>query len=84
MCPFDSHIVVSLKMTINKPPTNYIRELLELILGKNCFQFENKYFLQKIGCAMGSTASPEILYVISCYLLSRTKPCDMPNLSSHG
>ena len=37
MCPFDSQIVASLKMTINKPPTNYIRELLELILGKKLF-----------------------------------------------
>ena len=45
---------------ITKPPLWYIRELLELILGRNCFQFGNKFFLQKIGCAMGSTASPEI------------------------
>ena len=48
------------KYGITKPPSNYIRKLLELILGRNCFQFGGKYFLQKIGCAMGSTASPEI------------------------
>ena len=45
---------------INKPHSSYIRTLLELIIGRNCFQFGNKYFLQKVGCAMGSTASPEI------------------------
>ena len=46
--------------SITKPPSNYIRKLLELILGRNCFHFGNNYYLQKIGCAMGSTASPEI------------------------
>ena len=45
---------------INKPPSEHIRKLLELILNRNCFQFGNKFYLQKIGCAMGSTASPEI------------------------
>ena len=46
--------------SITKPPTTYVRKLLELILGRNCFRFGDKIFLQKIGCAMGSTASPEI------------------------
>ncbi len=46
--------------SITKPPSNYIRKLLELIIGRNCFQFGNNHYLQKIGCAMGSTASPEI------------------------
>ena len=46
--------------SVTKPPSEYIRKLMELILGRNCFQFGNKFFLQKIGCAMGSTASPEI------------------------
>ena len=45
---------------INKPPSEHIRKLLELILNRNCFQFGNKFYLQKIGCAMSSTASPEI------------------------
>ena len=45
---------------ITKPPTTYVHRLLEFILGRNCFRFGNKTFLQKIGCVMGSTASPEI------------------------
>ncbi len=46
--------------TINKPHSSQIRTLLKLIIGRNCFQFGNNFFLQKVGCAMGSTASPEI------------------------
>ncbi len=45
---------------ITKPPFEYIRKLLELILGRNCFQFGDNYYLHTIGCAMESTASPEI------------------------
>ena len=45
--------------SITKPPSDYIRKVLELILGRNCFHFGNNYYLQKIGCAMGSS-SPEI------------------------
>ena len=45
---------------VNKPSSEHIRKLLELILNRNCFQFGNKFYLQKIGCAMGSTASPKI------------------------
>ncbi|XP_038051962.1 uncharacterized protein LOC119724781 [Patiria miniata] len=45
---------------ITKPPSKHIRTLLELVLGRNYFQFGGKFFPQKIGCAMGSVASPEI------------------------
>ena len=46
--------------SITEPPSDYIRRLLDLIIGRNCLKFGNNYYLQEIGCAMGSTASPEI------------------------
>ena len=39
---------------INKISTESMRSLLELILKRNCFRFEDNYYLQTTGCAMGS------------------------------
>ena len=48
--------------TIPKPTRKHTQCLLvlELILGANVFEFNNKFYRQKIGVAMGSVCSPEI------------------------
>ena len=36
------------------PPAETVKKLLELVLKLNVFEFNNKYYLQKFGTAMGS------------------------------
>ena len=40
------------------PPAETLKELLELVLKLNVFEFNNKYYLQKFGTAMGSKLAP--------------------------
>ena len=40
------------------PPAGVLRHLLELVLKLNTFEFDNKYYLQKFGTAMGSKLAP--------------------------
>ena len=40
------------------PPAEVLRHLLELVLKLNTFEFNNKYYLQKFGTAMGSKLAP--------------------------
>ena len=53
-----------------------MRNLVKLILTKNCFEFDGQFFLQKIGCAMGSQASPEICDIVMHHLENRIIPTD--------
>ena len=53
---------------LQKINTPYLRDLLDLILTRNCFQFDNQFYRQKIGCAMGSQASPEICDIVMHHL----------------
>ena len=45
---------------IKKPKTVYMRQLLDLVLKHNCFEFGGKYYQKVIGSPMGSASSPEI------------------------
>ena len=56
---------------INKISAPSMRKLIELILSKNCFEFNKQFYLQKIGCAMGSQASPEICDIVMYDLENR-------------
>ena len=40
------------------PPADVLRHLLEIVLKLNTFEFDNKYYLQKFGTAMGSKLAP--------------------------
>ena len=40
------------------PPADVLRHLLEIVLKLNTFEFDNKYYLQKFGTAMGSKLTP--------------------------
>ena len=40
------------------PPADVLRHLLETVLKLNTFEFDNKYYLQKFGTAMGSKLAP--------------------------
>ena len=40
------------------PPAEVLRHLLELVLKLNTFEFNNRYYLQKFGTAMGSKLAP--------------------------
>ncbi|XP_072024937.1 uncharacterized protein [Amphiura filiformis] len=53
---------------IPKPPPHLVRRILELILKRNCFEFNDEFYLQIVGAAQGNILSPEIsdlvMYVI--------------------
>ena len=40
------------------PPAEVLRYLLEIVLKLNAFEFNQKYYLQKFGTAMGSKLAP--------------------------
>ena len=46
--------------TIPKPTKEHARCLLELIMKRNIFEFNGRFYRQKIGVAMGSECSPEV------------------------
>lgn len=45
---------------IPKPSPDYIKQMLELIIKRNCFSFNKEFYIQTVGVAMGSESSPEI------------------------
>jgi hypothetical protein len=49
-----------IKYQIPKPPTHLVRRILELILKRNCFEFNGEFYLQVVGAAQGNILSPEI------------------------
>ena len=61
---------------INKPPTEHFRNLLSLILEHNTFCFDDTFYRQKIGLAMGSPVSPTLanlaLYPLELEFLNTT------------
>ena len=42
------------------PPIRHMEALLKLVLHRNCFSFNEKYYLQTTGVAMGQKCSPEL------------------------
>ena len=44
----------------NMPPIRHMEALLKLILQRNCFSFNEKYYLQTTGVAMGQKCAPEL------------------------
>ena len=42
----------------SKVPTEYLLELLDLVLNGNIFEFNNKHYVQRIGTAMGTRVAP--------------------------
>ena len=49
------------------PPTHVLLRLAELLLTSNCFTFNNRYFLQKRGVAMGSCLGPSYACLFMSY-----------------
>ena len=64
------------KYGINPISVNSLRLLIKLILERNCFEFNNQFYLQKVGCAMGSQASPEICDIVMHKLENSIIPTD--------
>ena len=58
----------NIRYQIPKPPSHLVRRILELILKRNCFEFNGEFYLQVVGAAQGNILSPEIsdlvMYVI--------------------
>ena len=42
------------------PPTHHMEALLKLVLQRNCFSFNEKFYLQTTGVSMGQKCSPEL------------------------
>ena len=42
------------------PPIRHLESLLKLILHRNCFSFNEKFYLQTTGVAMGQKCAPEL------------------------
>ena len=59
----DNEGILALKIALNNrvdkaPKTELITTLMELILTLNCFNFNDKHYLQVKGCAMGTATAP--------------------------
>jgi len=58
----------NIKYQLPKPPPHLVRRILEIILKRNCFEFNDEFYLQVVGAAQGNILSPEIsdlvMYVI--------------------
>ena len=50
----------NIKYKLPKPPKPFVKRILELILKRNCFEFDGEFYIQTWGVAMGNIASPEI------------------------
>ena len=60
------------------PPTSWLKKLLELILYKNVFRFNNKFYIQKQGTAMGTKMAHAYANIfmgtLESRILSETNP----------
>ena len=60
------------------PPTNWLKKLLELILYQNVFRFNDKFYIQKQGTAMGTKMAPAYANIfmgtLESKILSETNP----------
>ena len=60
------------------PPTSWLKKLLELILYKNVFRFNDKFYIQKQGTAMGTKMAPAYSNIfmgrLESRILSETNP----------
>lgn len=54
-----------------QPPTNFLMDMVHLLLHKNFFLFENHFYLQTQGAAMGSRFSPDYACLFMGYLEER-------------
>ena len=55
------------KPPLQDPPTHVLIRLAERVLTSNCFAFNNRYFLQKRGVAMGSCLGPSYACLFMSY-----------------
>ena len=60
------------------PPTSWLKKLLELILYKNVFRFNDNFYIQKQGTAMGTRMAPAYANIfmgtLESRILSETNP----------
>lgn len=70
-----SHI----RYDIPKPPSDLVRRILHLILKRNCFEFNNEFYLQIVGAAQGNIVSPEISDLVM-YALEKDFILTDPNI----
>ncbi len=70
--PHNKGIVV-IKYLLDKrveksPPSDFVIDMITLLLENNYFLFENDFFLQKQGAAMGSKFSPDYVCLFMGFL----------------
>ena len=64
---------------IKKPPKYLVRRILELILKRNCFEFDGEFYAQIWGASQGNIASPEISDLVM-YVLEKEFILTDPNI----
>ena len=55
-------IILTTTHNLNQYQTDVLVELIEIILKKDVFEFDNKYYLQIQGTAMGTKMAPAYAY----------------------
>ncbi|XP_062836681.1 uncharacterized protein LOC134298951 [Anolis carolinensis] len=51
-----------------QPPTHFLMDLLDIVLEKNYFRFQNQFYFQTFGVAMGSPLAPSIANLFMAHL----------------
>ncbi len=69
----------NIRYQIPKPPSQLVRRILELILKRNCFEFNGEYYLQIVGAAQGNILSPEISDLVM-YVIEKEHILTDPNI----
>ncbi len=69
----------NIKYKFPKPPSHLVRRILDLILKRNCFEFNGEFYTQIVGAAQGNIVSPEVSDLIM-YTLEKEFILTDPNI----
>jgi len=69
----------SIKFPVPRPPSHLVRRILELILKRNCFEFNGEFYKQIVGAAQGNIVSPEVSDLVM-YILEKEFILTDPNI----
>ena len=64
-------------------PTDYLIDLLDIILSYNIFEFNNELYCQEVGCAMGSAVAPSYANIMMGMIDDQFKQLAVSSSGSH-